>query len=355
LRAVVVERDTYAQRARAFTEMAIETLDRPRVAIKIGAPRQEQAHEWGDFHFAHSLIRAMSTHGFSGETHILPEWDAPNRQDVDVVIHLRGLTTYAPKAAHVNIMWLISHPDDVTPEECDKYDLVCVASKPLADELRSQVKPPVVSLPQATDAKRFGAAEPDDGLRTDALFVGNSRNQNRDAVDWAIEAGAPLTVYGNGWDGLIPSRYVRDRYFPNEDLGRLYVSASLVLNDHWPDMRRWGIVSNRILDALAAGAFVISDPVEGLEELVGDAVPTFSSPEELSALLDKYLTDPDAREALTARGRRRVLEHHTFEQRAASLVELIWPLLDGRLRDCDGNRFSALANGWSPSDEGDHQ
>lgn len=343
LRGIVLEHHTYARRAAAFAEHAIAAVDRPKVAVKVGAPRAEQAHEWGDYHFAHSLVRALSTHSIDGEVHLLPEWDAPDHQDVDVVIHLRGLTTYAPKPAQVNIMWLISHPDDVTPEECDKYDLVCVASSTLAEALRGRVRTPVVYLPQATDAMRFGDAEPDETLQTSLLFVGNSRNQRREAVDWSIELGAPLTVYGAGWDGLIPARHVRATYFPNEDLGRLYASAAIVLNDHWPDMREHGIVSNRILDALAAGALVLSDPVAGLDELVGDTVPTFESAAELGRLLETYGTSPEARRTLAARGRKLVLDHHTFDHRAAELAALIAPLLDGRPLDCDGNRFELSA------------
>ncbi len=57
-------------------------------------------------------------------------------------------------------------------------------------------------------------------------------------------------------------------------------------------MRTAGIVSNRILDALAAGALVLSDRVEGLEEMLGDTVPTFSSQDELGSLIREYLAGP---------------------------------------------------------------
>lgn len=307
-----------------------KSIDRPRVAVKICAPRPKVAHRWGDFHFAHSLVRAFERHGWSGEVHLLPDWYDPGRQAVDVVIHLRGLSSYAPTGPpHVNVLWIISHPDDVTDAECEQYDLVCVASASLAERLAARLKTPVVYLPQATDAARFGSAAPEEELATELLFVGNSRGQRREAVDWAIDAGLPLTVFGGNWDGLIPPEVVRGNYVPNEELGRLYASAKLVLSDHWPDMRRQGIVSNRVFDALAAGSLVISDAVGGLELLFGDLVPTFRSRQELAEIVRGLLSDPVSRDALAGRGRELVLNGHTFDHRAERLVALLRPLLQG--------------------------
>ena len=43
-----------------------------------------------------------------------------------------------------------------------------------------------------------------------------------------------------------------------------YRNARVVLNDHWPDMRDKGFVSNRIFDVLACGVPLISDSVVGV-------------------------------------------------------------------------------------------
>jgi len=340
LRQVVLRDHTYERRATQFVDLALADIDRARVAVKIGAADLDRAPQWGDYHFAKSLIRSLRPHGIRGAVHLLPEWDAPDRQDADVVIHLRGLSAYDPKPSAINVLWLISHPDDVTTDECARYDLVCVASASLAAELERLIDTPILHLPQATDGGRFGAGIDDESLRTSVLFVGNSRNQHREVVAWAVESGIPLTVYGDGWDGRIPREIWKGRYFPNERLPDLYASAAIVLSDHWPDMRREGIVSNRVFDALAAGAFVISDRVAGIHELLEGAVPTFSSPSELVDLVDTYLSNPDARRELTERGRRLVLQKHTFDHRAATIVERIRPLLVGRLRNLEGDRLT---------------
>ncbi len=347
LRDRVLNHHTYAHRAQEMPTLALRAMAKPIVAIKVGAPNAEDAHKWGDYHFAGSLVRAFARRGWAGEIHILPQWDDPATQHCDLAIHLRGLTTYAPKPAHVNVLWVISHPEDVTPEECQKYDSVFVASEPLAHSLQRQLSIPVVYMPQATDPARFGQAAPVGDLTTEVLFVGNSRGQRRPIVDWAIEAGLPLVVYGSGWEGIIDASFIRETYFPNEDLGRLYASAAVVLNDHWPDMRDYGIVSNRVLDALASGALVVSDSVSGLDELLEGAVPSVSSADELRAVVAHYLETPEARVPLVDRGRQLVLERHTFDRRTEQLLTHLEPLLVQREADCDGTPLF----GDRPSDD----
>jgi spore maturation protein CgeB len=110
----------------------------------------------------------------------------------------------------------------------------------------------------------------------------------------------------------------------------LYSSASIVLNDHWPDMAAHGFISNRIFDALAAGALVISDPVEGLDALLDGAVPTFSDADDLENLVRRLLADPDERTQKAERGMELIRRDHTFDARAARFTELITPLLTER-------------------------
>lgn len=341
LRAVVRAHHTYDHRAVEFPELAIQALERPRVAIKIGVPRPEEAHQWGDFHFAHSLGRALSKFGMDYKVHLLPEWDDPGLQDSDITIHIRGLSTYSPKPSQVNVLWIISHPEDVAPEECRKYDLVLAASVTTTARLREQGID-AIYLPQATDANRFGRAARDESLATDVLFVGNSRGQQRDSLEWAAASGLPLTVYGSGWEGKYE---VADEYFPNERLGALYASAGVVLNDHWPEMRQEGLISNRVFDVLASGGVVVSDHVPGIDELFDGAVVTFSSQEELEGAVRDLLADDEARRARAAKGREIVLNRHTFEHRARELTELIWTCLDGRSADCDGGVFTVPTKG----------
>lgn len=341
LRSEVTKNHTYTVRQQQFVDLAIEHVEKPRIAINIGVPNNEVREQWGDTHFANALASALTKLGAPTRVQILPEWDDPSRYDVDVVIHLRGLSAYTTKPGHINVMWLISHPDDVSIAEIEKYDLVFVASQQVADELSSETSVPVHYMPQATDSRRFHPREEVENLVTDLLFVGNSRGQTRPGVDWAIQEGLPIQVFGQGWEGRIPPEFVEAEYFPNENLGSLYSSAKIVLNDHWPDMRERGFVSNRVFDALACGTVVVSDDASGLRDLLGDLVPTYSSATELQALVVDILGDGERRRALETAGSETVLRNHTFDARAATILASIGPLLAKRRRTID-DRFTPV-------------
>jgi spore maturation protein CgeB len=109
----------------------------------------------------------------------------------------------------------------------------------------------------------------------------------------------------------------------NQLLPTVYSSAGVVLNDHWRTMKAWGFVSNRLLDVLACGAPVISDAVDGLDELFDGAVPGYRTPEELRALVDEVLADPTAARQRAARGRELVLAHHSMDHRARQLIDAV--------------------------------
>ena len=88
-----------------------------------------------------------------------------------------------------------------------------------------------------------------------------------------------------------------------------------------------GFISNRLYDALACGAFVISDHLPELDAEFDDAVVSYADRAELGALIDRYLADPDERRARGARGRAAVLARHTFDERAAVIRETVDSLL----------------------------
>ena len=171
------------------------------------------------------------------------------------------VTPYPAQPAHLNVLWIISHPGEVSPVDASASTLVLVASEPFAAMLRDKVDVPVEVLLQATDPALFTSlAGPG---TSDLLFVGNSRRQRRQAVAWAVDAVLPLTLLRGRGRTSVGTERDRRLHVPNHLLSAYYASASIVLNDHWPDMATQGFVSNRIFDALAAGALVISDPVEG--------------------------------------------------------------------------------------------
>jgi O-antigen biosynthesis protein len=319
----VLDHHTYAHRAEQIIELTRAALEAPVCAIKTSVPHREEASQWGDTHFAEALALRLRHRGWTTRIDILPEWDSAAAQNADAVIHLRGLNPYVPKPLQTNLLWVISHPDGVTAVECSRYDVVLVASETYARDLESRIDVPVHTLLQATDTDRFRPLEPDPTLRSEVLFVGNSRNEDRPAVRWAVDAEVPLTVYGSGWEDLIPDELVKGHYFPNEDLAQLYSSAAIVLNDQWTDMAESGFLPNRLFDALACGALVISTPIAGLDDVFDGLIPSFGSPAELEVLVQRYLSDPMERQEVSRRGTELVRRLHSFTTRAEFIDSLL--------------------------------
>lgn len=324
LRRKVLDHHTYVHRAGTLRENLAAVTRAFRVAIKIGVPRHEDKERWGDWHFALGLKRALATLGCRVRIDILPEWDCGLGVGDDAVIVLRGLSRYAPKPGAINLMWLISHPEAVAEDELRGYDHVFVASESYAKQLAKRLGDRVSPLLQCTDPGLFhpGGAPPDGDLPA-AIFVGNSRKVRRKVVDDAIKAGVDVGVFGGDWEGLIPPRLVRSDFVPNVDLHRYYSAAGVVLNDHWPDMRREGFLSNRLFDAGACGAAIISDDAEGLKEVFGDAVLTYATAEELKAICTRLTRNPEERRTLGNKLRRLVVGKHTFAHRAAEIMRVI--------------------------------
>lgn len=104
-------------------------------------------------------------------------------------------------------------------------------------------------------------------------------------------------------------------------LGQAYRDAKIVLNDHWDDMKETGIVSNRLFDALAAEAFIISDEMPEIEEIFEGTVVTYKDCKDLKEKVDYYMEHPKEAEKLAERGHQLVLEKHTFAKRMDKLVQ----------------------------------
>lgn len=300
-----------------------EGLPALRWAIKNPAPAGEPGEKWGDTHFARSLAVAL---GDLGQTVVVDRRDAFERttgRHDDVNLVLRGLAPFWPTPENVTLGWVISHPEQLSATEAASYDRVLAASVPWAQEQSRRWGFAVEPLLQATDADLFhpDRATPDTGHPV--LFVGSARNEYRPLVRQAVEQGLPLSVYGTEWERILPRRFLKGTYVPNAELAAAYRSAGVVLNDHWDDMRRDGFVSNRLFDAVASGARVLSDEVTGLAELFDRSVQVVRTPEDLVRL--SSMADPDTVFGDDEERRRvadRVRREHSFTARARRLVEV---------------------------------
>lgn len=277
---------------------------------------------WGDWFFATALKTELEELGYA--VNVLPRNRWYERSHARFVIVLRGLCEYVPRRMPGRrfLMWGISHPDDVAPEEYDRYDHVFFASRRLHERLSGRIAPSSSLLLQCADARTM-RLRANEGHPHELLFVGNSRGVERRIVTDALLTGRKLDIYGSGWDGTPAKGCVVAPFLERELVGQAYRDAAIVLNDHWDDMARWGIVSNRIFDVLAAGGFVISDDMPEIGSLFGDAVVTYSGAEDLREKVNRLLADPEERGRRARAGQELVLANHTFAQRARQIDEVL--------------------------------
>jgi O-antigen biosynthesis protein len=298
-----------------------------RIAIKIPSPHAAR-EEWGDYHYAVSLKAAFEALGHQVHLDSLEQWYAAPASRDDITITLRGLSRYNPNPLHFNILWTISHPDKVSEGEYGDFDLVYIASQQLAAQWAAKLATPVAPLLQATDPARFRPYPPEEQVRSEVLFVGNSRNEFRPMVRWALECEAPLTLYGTRWEQFVGKEPVAGEHVPNAELGRHYAGARVVLNDHWDSMRESGIVSNRIFDVLACGGRLISDPLPAIGTLFGEhAVRQVGSAADMRVALAE--SPRLSREDALAMAER-IHQQHSFAARARHILHDVYRLLGGR-------------------------
>jgi glycosyltransferase involved in cell wall biosynthesis len=314
-------------RTDALDEHPIFDFGGKNIAIKIGCPRRELKEHWGDYHFAVALAASFIKFGINARIDFLDSWSS-NSQRNDINLVLRGLSKFIPRSDTLNFVWLISHPDKTDVSELSLYDHVFVASTIWGDlNLRDQgvsFEP----LLQCTDPSRFYPMS-ENAVFNKNLFVANSRRILRKVVERAIAENVELSIYGEMWEGLAPKSWVKGELIANIDLPKYYSGADVVLNDHWETMRSNGFVSNRIFDALACGAVVVTDEVAGLPEDLLEHCIVFGESRSLSEAIKM------AQECKAARSKddsdklgSHIAREHSFDARALRILMVMQRYMD---------------------------
>ena len=305
-------------------QFIVDRFIKTSIAIKMPVPEWENVNPWGDYHVAVMLKQSLEKEGYSVILQVLSEWNNDEAMECDVALVLRGLERYKPKPHQINIMWNISHPDMVSLDEYEEYDVVCIASDYWAKELKKKLTIPVEVVHQCTDTARFypPTKEEQEQNHQELLFVGNSRGVYRKILKDLLPTDYDLKVIGGGWKDLIPHKYWPASYLDNKELSKYYGSADILLNDHWDDMREKGFVSNRLYDGLASGAFIISDKVRDMGE-INDYICTYETADELSELIEYYLNHPEKRKEKVNEALVYIQRNHTFDNRAKQFSTII--------------------------------
>ena len=291
------------------------------LTIAIKSPHPIGEHTWGDYFFAIALKKSFEKRGFKVVIHELQNWDCEDDNE-DIVMVLRGLSKYNPKPEHINIMWNISHPDVITLEEYNSYDAVFISSNKYSKEMDKKLDTIIKPLLQCTDPDVF-YPKFNSEYSEDILFVGKTRKVFREIIKDISETSHDFSVYGEGWEEYIDKKYIKGDFIPNEILNQYYSSCKILLNDHWADMRDMDFPSNRLFDALACGALVISDEIASANDVFENNIITYKDSKDLDKKINFYLNNEKERNKKRNAGREIVLSKHTFDNRVDEIIETL--------------------------------
>ena len=291
-----------------------------KIAIKNPAPLGDSLTRWGDYHFGTSLQHALEARGVEVGQHFWPEWDRDDGEEA--VLVLRGKRRWRLVSDKQAMLWIISHPATISAAELDGFDVVFSASETFLHNVAGSTSTPVEVMRQCTDTRWFhteGRAR-DVGDRYGLVFVANSRGVRREIMGWAVETGMLPTLIGSQWEQFGLEPLVRQEFIDNTQLPDLYRSSRVALNDHWGDMRYFGIISNRIFDCLACGLPVVSDGFPELVEVCGDGVHVVHDVRSYWDAIWKHRTRYLKMHEGALRAWERIGRDHTFDARAEQII-----------------------------------
>lgn len=208
----------------------------------------------------------------------------------------------------------------------------------------------VLHLPLGYDPQTHypGYGTDADGVAThDVVFVGNVYPSRAEMLAGASWDGIDLGLYGvfemiddADWPlwpfavGCSPGQ--RSAPVDNRIAASLYSRAKITLNlfrrekvgRSWDDVRTLSAseagqsINPRMIEAAAMGCFMLSEWRPEVEQVFGDAVPTFRTPDELERLVRYYLTREDERRAMAAR-LPALVSGYSYHERARTIADTL--------------------------------
>jgi spore maturation protein CgeB len=244
----------------------------------------------------------------------------------------------------LRIFWDVDAPATLAAMEADegnplreligRYDLVLTygGGQPVIDRYAALGARACIPIYNALDPETHHPGPPRPDLACDLAFLGNRLPDREARVEEfffrPVEA-LPQRFFllgGNGWEerveGLANVRYLG--HVPPGDHNALNRSALAVLNVSRESMAANGwSPATRVFEAAGAGACLISDAWEGIEEFLapGEEILVARDGEELAELLADL--DPAHARRIGEAALERVLAEHTYERRAAQVEQAL--------------------------------
>jgi spore maturation protein CgeB len=273
--------------------------------------------------------------------------------DADIVVKTSGVGVHddtleaavaALEGPAMRIFWDVDAPATLTSVEEDPrnpfaaligaYDMVLTygGGQPVIDRYTALGARACIPIYNALDPDTHHPEPPRADLACDLAFLGN-RLPDREArvEEFFFGAAAALPgrrflLGGNGWEervGRAPNVRYLGHVAPGEH-NSLNRSALAVLNVSRDSMAANGwSPATRVFEAAGAGACLITDAWQGLEEFLepGREVLVAEDGAGVAALLDEL--DPERARAIGEAALERVVAEHTYDRRAAQVESIL--------------------------------
>jgi spore maturation protein CgeB len=241
------------------------------------------------------------------------------------------------------IFWDVDAPATLARLEADegdrlralvpRYDLVLTygGGEPVVRRYRALDARDCVPVYNALDPETHHAAPPDPRYAADLAFLGNRLPDREERVEQFFLRAAELApdrsflLGGAGWDDRqIPPNVRLLGHVPTGEHNAFNCTPVAVLNVLRESMATNGwSPATRVFEAAGAGACVISDAWEGMDEFLEPEreVLVAGSGDDVAETLERLTKDQAA--AIGEAARRRVLSEHTYAHRAEQVERML--------------------------------
>jgi hypothetical protein len=273
----------------------------------------------------HEVWRASATH--------TSEWDVFVEQPTDFVISEGVPHDKVPPCLWLKVprivLWCMSQLfyDEETILRTP-FAAIATNSPVLAERIAHSVMTRYIEL-AAPDSFASAAAKP--AYASTCTYLGLYPHKSPEQMDLLFPPAAErgLAIWGQGWENSPYAAWYRG-ILPLGEIGSLYKSVRVVLVLTEARQERLKMINNRVFEALACGAMVVSDQHSGLQRHeLGQFVHFVETQGEardfLSHVLscDKYLDEQVARARIA---QEIVLKRHSYRERAQEFIRLVGSL-----------------------------
>jgi spore maturation protein CgeB len=251
----------------------------------------------------------------------------------DAMLGCRGLKVLWDVDAPATLERLENDAHDPLRTLVPRYDLVLTygGGEPVVNRYRALGAVDCIPVYNALDPETHHPAPRDERFDGDLVFLGNRLPDREARVEEFFLRAAELAPHrrfvlgGAGWDDRsLPPNVRLLGHVGTADHNAANSTPLAVLNVLRESMAQNGwSPATRVFEAAGAGACLISDDWEGIEEFLepGEEVLTAGDGEDVAALLTS-LTPPRARRIGEA-ARARVLRDHTYARRAEQVEGIL--------------------------------